>query len=96
MSKMTIKVHESVDMPNDVAVKFLSQFFTLDDADILRDKGYENPTDVEKALWAAYGFFNILSVCNFDTRFDALIISFIQYIDKFISDNGGWDYFPED
>lgn len=89
VSLMTAPAMYSKSM-NDVYIQFFSQFFTNKDKKILQDKNIE-PTEKEKALWAAYGIFNGLDPVDGGESVD----TFTKFVSRFIDENGGWEYFSE-
>ena len=56
--------------------------------EILKEKGHENPTDEEKALWVAYGIFNALE-CSSNMADSSK--NFAYAVDDYIEQKGGWD-----
>ncbi|MBR2759290.1 MAG: hypothetical protein IKD52_14720 [Exiguobacterium sp.] len=72
----------------------LQGFFTPKDDKILEEKGFAEPSIKEQALWSAYGLFNELDVLV--NGEDEMTVKFVKLLDRFISENGGWDYFEKD
>ena len=56
--------------------------------EILKEKGHENPTDEEKALWVAYGLFNALECSN---NMADSSKNFAYAVDDYIEQKGGWN-----
>lgn len=95
MSKFKIRVHESnSNVPEDALTTVLVGMFQPGDGEILAGKGFQNPTDKEKALWVAYGLFNDIERVH--DKFAISLYEFQRVVDEFIGNNGGWDYFPID
>ena len=74
----------------------LQGFFTPEDNKILEEKGFVDPSIKEQALWSAYGLFNELDVLVSGNKSNEMTVKFVKLLDRFISENGGWDYFEED
>jgi hypothetical protein len=72
----------------------LQGFFTPKDDKILEEKGFAEPSIKEQALWSAYGLFNELDVLV--NGEDEMTVKFVKLLDRFISENGGWDYFDKE
>lgn len=68
--------------------KVFSRLITDDEIQILKEKGHENPTDEEKALWVAYGVFNALECSN---NMHGSSHNFAYAVDSYIEHQGGWD-----
>ena len=67
---------------------FLAPLATDNDIKILKEKGHENPTVEEKALWVAYGIFNALECSN---NVGGSAQNFAFAVDDYIEQKGGWD-----
>lgn len=74
----------------------LQGFFTPEDNKILEEKGFVDPSIKEQALWSAYGLFNELDVLVSGDKSNEMTVKFVKLLNRFISENGGWDYFEED
>lgn len=74
----------------------LQGFFTPEDAEILEEKGFAEPSIKEQALWSAYGLFNELDVLVSGDKSNEMTVKFVKLLDRFISKNGGWDYFDKE
>lgn len=74
----------------------LQGFFTPEDNKILEEKGFVDPSIKEQALWSAYGLFNELDVLVSGDKSNEMTVKFVKLLDRFISENGDWDYFEED
>lgn len=74
----------------------LQGFFTPEDAEILEEKGFAEPSIKERALWSAYGLFNELDVLVSGDKSNEMTVKFVKLLDRFISKNGGWDYFDKE
>lgn len=74
----------------------LQGFFTPEDAEILEEKGFAEPSIKEQALWSAYGLFNELDVLVSGDKSNEMTVKFVKLLDRFISENGGWDYFDKE
>lgn len=81
---------EIVKMAHEVV---FANLFTEEAKEILAEKGFPNPTLQERALWVAYGLFNALDSTE-RKGFEDLIDPFIEKLDDFIEEHGGWEYFP--
>lgn len=73
----------------------LQGFFTPNDGKILEEKGFAEPSIKEQALWSAYGLFNELDVLVSGDKSNEMTVKFVKLLDRFISENGGWDYFEK-
>lgn len=74
----------------------LQGFFTPNDDKILEEKGFAEPSIKEQALWSAYGLFNELDVLVCGDKSNEMTVKFVKLLDRFISENGGWDYFDKE
>lgn len=90
------KIGTSGSVDNMDFARVLEGFFTNKDADILEEKGFPEPSIKEQALWSAYGLFNELDVLVCGDKSNEMTVKFVKLLDRFISENGGWEYFEKD
>lgn len=74
----------------------LQGFFTPKDDKILEEKGFPEPSIKEQALWSAYGLFNELDCLVSGDKSNEMTVKFVRLLDRFIAENGGWEYFEKD